>query len=94
MIKLLMGEERLKLENEEDAQLKYFVLEEAKFVEETREYKKTYGIYVEKWKDGSLEEDFVNDITTEKEKAMRITNCLIKNKITPVHLKDVIIDML
>ena len=94
MIKLLMGEERLDLENKEAANLKYFVLEEAKFVEETGENMKTYGILVEKWKNESIESSFVSDITTEKENIMRITNCLKENKITPVHLKDVIIDMI
>lgn len=94
MIKLLMGEERLDLENKEAANLKYFVLEETKFVEETGENMKTYGILVEKWKNESIESSFVNDITTEKENIMRITNSLKKNKITPVHLKDIIIDIL
>ena len=94
MIKLLMGEERLELENEEVASLKYFVLEEAKFVEETGETVKTYGISVEKWKNESRESSFVSDITTQKEDIMRITNSLKENKITPVHLRDIIIDML
>ena len=94
MIKLLMGEERLDLENDEVANLKYFVLEEAKFVEETRENMKTYGILVEKWKNESKESSFVSDITTEKENIMRITNCLKENKITPVHLRDLIMDII
>ena len=94
MDKFFIGEESLELENKRIVELKYFLLEEAKFVEETGESKKTYGICVEKWNKNELENDFVHDITTEKENALRITNCLKENKITPIHLKDVIIDML
>lgn len=94
MDKIFIGEESLTLENKRIVKLKYFLLEEAKIVEETGESKKMYGICVEKWKGDELEKDFVNDITSERENAMSITNCLKENKIMPIHLKDVIIDML
>jgi hypothetical protein len=92
--KLFIGEERLALENKRIATLKYFLLEEAKFVEETKESEKTYGIYVEKWNGELLETEIVKDITTKKENAMQITKCLKRNKVMPIHLKDVIVDML
>ena len=94
MDKLFIGEERLALENKRIVELKYFLLEEAKFVEETKESEKTYGIYVEKRNGELLEAEIVKDITTEKENAMQITKCLKRNKVTPIHLKDVIVDML
>ena len=94
MNKFFMGEEYLALENKRIVELKYFLLEQSKIVEETGESTISYGIEVEKRSGNNIEKDFVNDITTEKECAMSITNCLKKNKIMPVHLKDVIVDML
>lgn len=94
MDKFFIGEECLALENKRIVELKYFLLEQSKFVEETGESTKSYGIEVEKWSGNKVEKDFVYDITTEKECAMSITNCLKKNRIMPVHLKDVIVDML
>lgn len=94
MNKFFIGKENLTLENQRIVELKYFVLEETKIIEETGESKKTYGIEVEKWSESNVEKDFVNDITTEKEYALNITNCLKENQITPVHLKDVIVDIL
>ena len=94
MDKFFIGEEYLALENKRVATLKYFLLEEAKIVEETGEMKNSYGIKVEKWIGKDLEEDIVSNVTTEKENAKSITLCLKENKVTPVHLKDIIVDML
>ena len=94
MDKFFIGEEYLTLENKRVVELKYFVLKQAKFVEETGENKISYGIEVEKCSKPKTEKEFVLDITTKEEDIMRITNCLKENKITPIHLKDVIVDML
>ena len=94
MDKFFIGEECLALENKRIVELKYFLLEQSKFVEETGESTKSYGVEVEKWSGNKVEKDFVYDITTEKECAMDITNSLKKNRVMPVHLKDVIVDML
>lgn len=94
MDKFFIGEECLALENKRIVELKYFLLEQSIISEETGESTKSYGIEVEKWSGKKVEKDFVCDITTEKECAMSITNCLKKNKIMPIHLKDVIVDML
>ena len=94
MDKFFIGEEYLALENKRIVELKYFLLEQAKISDETGESIVSYGIEVEKWSGNNIEKDFVYDITTEKECAMNITNSLKKNKIMPVHLKDVIVDML
>lgn len=94
MDKFFIGEEYLALENKRIVELKYFLLEQSKINEETGENTITYGIEVEKWNGKKLEKDFVNDITTEMEFAISITDSLKKNKIMPVHLKDVIVDML
>lgn len=94
MDKFFIGEEYLALENKRIAILKYFLLEQAKISDETGKSVVSYGIEVEKWNGNEIEKDFVNDITTEKTCAISITNCLKRNKIMPVHLKDVIVDML
>ena len=94
MDKFFIGEEYLALENKRIVELKYFLLEQSKYVEETGESTKSYGVDVEKWSGNKVEKDFVNDITTEMEFAISITDSLKKNKIMPVHLKDVIVDML
>ena len=94
MDKFFIGEECLALENKRIVELKYFLLEQSTISEETGKNTITYGIEVEKWSGRNVEKDFVYDITTEKECAMSITNCLKKNKIMPVHLRDVIVDML
>lgn len=94
MSKFFMGEEYLALENKRIVELKYFVLEQSKIIEETGEKIVSYGIEVEKWSGKNLEKDFVYDITNEEDEIKRITNCLKKNKVTPVHLKDIIVDML
>ena len=94
MDKFFIGEEYLALENKRIVELKYFLLKQSKISEETGERDVSYGIEVEKWNGEEVEQDSAYDITTEKESAVNITNCLKKNKITPVHLKDVIVDML
>lgn len=94
MDKFFIGEECLALENKRIVELKYFLLEQSIISEDTGESKLSYGIEVEKWSGKKVEKDFVYDITTEKEYAMNITNSLKENKIMPVHLKDVIVDML
>ena len=94
MDKFFIGEEHLTLENKRVVELKYYVLKQEKFVEETGENKITYGIEVEKCSKPKTEKEIVLDVTTKEENIMRITNCLKENKITPIHLKDVIVDML
>ncbi len=94
MNRLLIGEEYLALENKRVALLKYFVLEQSKVFDETNDEMITYGLEIEKWNGSSVEKDFVHDVTTEKEYALRILDSLRRNKITPIHLKDVLIDML
>lgn len=94
MEKFLIGEDSLTLENERIASLKYYLLEQSKIIEETGENLIAYGIEIEKSEGSNVEKDFVLDITTQKECALNITNTLKNNKITPIHLKDIIIDML
>ena len=94
MDRVFGGEEYLALENKRVAVLRYFVLEQSIILEETGDKITTYGLEVEKWMGTSLEKDFVSDVTTEIEKVTNIMDCLRKNKVMPVHLKEVLTDML
>ena len=94
MEKLLVGDEYLALENEEMALLKYFVVEVTRTMEETNEKQKTYGLEIEKWTKHDVERDVVYDVTTQKEKAFDMMCSIKENKLLPVHLKDVVGDML
>lgn len=94
MERLYVGEEYLALENKKLATLRYFVVEQAKSAEGFDKTFSTYGLEVEKLSEEKVESNFVNDVTTNKEYAVDLMDCLRKNKVTPVHLKDVLIDML
>ncbi len=94
MERLYIGEEYLALESKRVATLRYFVLEESKKVEGTESDVSTYGLEVEKWNGKNVERNFVSDVTTNKEYAVDVMDCLRKNKVMPIHLKDVIADML
>ena len=92
MSKFLLGEESL--DDKGEIKLKYFLLEESKYVEETSENVKCYGIEAQKITKDNIEKNLVHDITTEKESAVSMVNILKNNKIMPIHLQDVIMDML
>ena len=92
--RLFVGDEYLTLENDETATLKYFVLEHSKVMEETNDDVMTYGFEIEKWTKNTVERDVVYDVTTKKDTAFDVMYMLKENKLMPVHLKDVVADML
>lgn len=94
MERLYIGEEYLALENKRVATLRYFVVEESKSVEASKDKINTYGLEVEKWNGKKVESDFVSDVTTDKEYAVDLMDYLRKNKVMPIHLKEIIVDML
>lgn len=73
-------------------ELKYYILENeiekdsVKFIE--------YGIEIEKQDNSRFESSQVLDITTSHTRIDFIVKSLMKNGVTPVHLSDVIEDML
>ncbi len=94
MERLLVGDEYLALENDEMALLKYFVLEDTKRIEGTNDKRKTYGLEIEKWTKHDVERDAVYDVTTKKDVAFDMMYSIKENKLMPVHLKDVVMDMI
>lgn len=91
MKKIYVGKEFLDvLEN--TLELKYYILE--------TEYKvdnmniKEYGIEIEKYSYSKIERIQVPNVTTDQTRIDFIVKILMKNSVTPVHLHDVIGDML
>ena len=94
MERLLVGDEYLTLENEDTTMLKYYVLEESIYQKNTNDERKTYGLEIEKWTKDSVERGVVHDVTTKKDVAFEMMDLLKENKLMPVHLKEVVMDML
>lgn len=84
----------LKLNNNQDAELRYYVLEEKRFNEDVGIEYISFGIEIQKEEDNIVEESKVSDVTCDKEKIYSIVDILAKNEVFPVHLNDVIADML
>lgn len=81
-------------ENLEDWELRYYILKEVKFYEEWKEEKMSYGIEIEKVKLDEVEKNSVEDITCNENTIKKMMNIIVKNQVLPVHLKDVVEDMI
>ena len=75
-----------------DFELKYYILEEEVEVESSKYV--GYGIEIEKQDNLRVEKSQIKDITTDKKRIYYIVNLLMKNSVTPIHLHDVIEDIL
>lgn len=92
-----IGKETLSFLETSCATLKYYILEEE--IEVENEEKKPekhieYGIEIEKQDEVRVEKSQVKEITTDQTRIDQIVKSLMKNSVTPVHLHDVIEDML
>ena len=92
MKKYYIGKETLKVLESTNVELKYYILEtehedgDAKFIE--------YGIEIEKKDATRIEKSQISNITTNHTRIDFIVKTLMKNSVTPIHLHDVIVDML
>ncbi len=94
MTKFCVGSERLEVSNGAKVELKYYILKQEKFYAELNESYISYGLEIEKNEKDFCERNFVEDITCDSE-IIDFMSCKLKeNKVLPVHLKDVVIDML
>ncbi len=84
----------LKLNDSQDVELRYYVLEEKRFNEDFGKEYISFGIEVEKEECNVVETCKVPDITCDKEKIYSIANMITRNEVFPVHLNDVILDMM
>ena len=89
MIRNYIGKETLEIPSIE---LKYYILEEV--VELGSSKLVDYGIEIEKQDSARIEKSQVKDITTDQTRIDNIVKSLMRNSVTPVHLHDVIEDML
>lgn len=92
MKRYYVGSEVLDLADFDKFELKYYILEDE--VDEKDKHLLTYGIEIEKKEKARVEKSQVNDITTEQARIDFIVKTLMRNNVTPVHLYDVIVDML
>ena len=92
MKKYYIGKEILSTSNIANAELNYYVLEDEKDDEKLKIME--YGIEIEKRENARIEKSQIKDITTEYSKVECVVKILMANSVTPVHLHDVIMDML
>lgn len=69
----------------------YYIISESKVFLEEKTPRLTYGIEII---DNNNESRMVKDISTNEEKVIDIINILIRNVVSPIHLKDIIEDMI
>ena len=92
MKRYYVGKEALDLVDSEGLELKYYILEDEFYEKDVCISK--YGIEIEKKEKTRIEKSQVNDITTDQARIDFIVKTLMRNNVTPVHLYDVIVDML
>lgn len=92
MKKYYIGKETLDALEDTHIELKYYVLETEREFDNTM--LKEYGVEIEKQDSNRIEKSQVSNITTNQTRIDFIVKTLMKNNVTPVHLHDVIVDML
>lgn len=93
MSRQFFGAERFRGENEEEVELKYYLLSTEKFIDEVNEEKIFYGIEITK-NEGELLNEFersiINDVGLDRDNVRSILKKLKVNQVTPTHLYDVV----
>ena len=87
-----MGKETIEVLDNPHIELKYYVLENEKEIDFVKFFE--YGIEIEKQDKSRIEKSQICDITTDQTRIECIVKSLMKNNVTPIHLHDVIVDML
>lgn len=87
-----IGKETLEIREQSSFVLKYYILEEV--VENKSSKYVEYGVEIEKQDSSRIEKSQIKDITTDQTRIDYIVKSLMKNSVTPIHLHDVIEDML
>ena len=93
MIRKQAGTETLKtLDSSSIMKLRYYILEDEIMVDGKSLIE--YGVEIEKLENQGIEKSQIASITTDQSRIDFIIKTLKKNSVTPVHLHDVIVDML
>ena len=93
MLKELYGTSMLKYENKEEI-LEYYILSNNDENVVDMNKMQIYGIEIVKKSDSSEEKSFVSDLTVNKEFVEEIAKKFKDNIVTPIHLYDVLEDIL
>ena len=91
MFKEFFGSEKLEILDGNIIDINYYLTKENVYFEELCRFEITYGIQIE-IKDKEIE--LVRNITSDREKIYRILEIMKRNKVLPVHLHDVVEDLL
>lgn len=94
MARQCIGGASIKLENDEIAELKYYIVRHKLVYDGIDEKLFSYGIAIEKIEDSYIESEEIKDITCSEKMIIKIAGIIKDNKVLPIHLKDVILDML
>ncbi|MBQ8299244.1 MAG: hypothetical protein IJX99_05185 [Clostridia bacterium] len=94
MEKTYIGGEKIALSEKENLELKYYILAQNKFCVEMNRKIITYGIEIESFNQVFSEVNKIEDITTSIDKINSIGKLLKENAVTPIHLNDVIEDLI
>lgn len=92
MKRYYIGKETLNAIECEPFELMYYILENE--VEYENNNFLEYGIEIQKKTSSRIEKSQVPDITTDQTRIDFIVKTLMQNNVTPVHLHDIITDML
>lgn len=90
MQKQFRGSSFLKISDEE-IKVDYYLIEETKFFYEDEKPRTTYGIEIV---ENDNESEIIKDITLDEEKAVDMIDIMKNNDVLPIHLHDVIEDLL
>lgn len=89
-----IGGKKVSLSTKRNIELKYFVFFKRKLYADTNEDLMAYGIEIESFNNEIYETARVEDITTDFEKITNIANLLKDNDVMPIHLRDIIEDLI
>lgn len=92
MKRYYIGKETLNAIECETFELMYYILENE--VEYENNNFLEYGVEIQKRTSSRIEKSQVPDITTDQTRIDFIVKTLMQNNVTPVHLHDIITDML
>lgn len=94
MARFYIGGEDLEVTDSRIMKLKYYILEQEMFYDELKRNMIAYGIEIEKIENETVESSSINNVTNDVQKINEIGHILKENVVLPVHLEDVILDIL
>ena len=94
MARFYIGGEDVEVTDSRIMKLKYYILEQEMFYDELKRNMIAYGIEIEKIENETVESSSINNVTNDVQKINEIGHILKENVVLPVHLEDVILDIL